>query len=314
MIGLSKQPDTVIDEYYSGIAGKIKKRALSVRNSGLKRGAGPALCPNLEEQQWIDDIFEEEFLRGLICAEPEKLKEELIRFIGKYPSSKDPHSNFNTFLYNIFVSTGYSRLLDKWKVINYSGVLTCPYCNRHYTTSLNKQKRVKPEIDHFYPKAKYPFLALSFYNLIPSCSLCNGYACKHENDPVLTGLTSPYNMAKGAFKFTFSPLTSDILSLGGIEKSLKINVESKHIANIEVFKLEELYQTHKDHVGELILRSKIKYSDIYRKYLDSYSGLSLTKAEIDRMILGNYSLEEELHKRPLSKLYSDIGRELGLIE
>ena len=28
-------------------------------------------------------------------------------------------------------------------------------------------------LDHFYPKADYPFLALSLYNFIPSCYVCN---------------------------------------------------------------------------------------------------------------------------------------------
>lgn len=28
-------------------------------------------------------------------------------------------------------------------------------------------------LDHYYDKGKYPYLALSFYNLIPSCNICN---------------------------------------------------------------------------------------------------------------------------------------------
>ena len=31
----------------------------------------------------------------------------------------------------------------------------------------------KKQIDHFFPKRKYPFLALCYYNLIPSCDICN---------------------------------------------------------------------------------------------------------------------------------------------
>jgi hypothetical protein len=31
------------------------------------------------------------------------------------------------------------------------------------------------------------------------------------------------------------------------------------------------------------------------------------------MILGNYNLEKDQNKRPLSKMYQDIGKELGLI-
>jgi hypothetical protein len=51
-----------------------------------------------------------------------------------------------------------------------------------------------------------------------------------------------------------------------------------------------------------------------RAYLHTYRGLKFNDSEIDRMILGNYSKEDEIHKRLLSKLYQDIGRELGLIK
>ena len=48
-------------------------------------------------------------------------------------------------------------------------IRTCPYCNRHYTFTLNKGAKAAPEFDHFYDKADHPLLAVSFYNLVPSC-------------------------------------------------------------------------------------------------------------------------------------------------
>jgi hypothetical protein len=76
-----------------------------------------------------------------------------------------------------------------------------------------------------------------------------------------------------------------------------------------------VYELHNDHALELIIKKRIKYSKKYRDYLNSYSssGLKFSKSELDRMILGNYSLEKEQNKRPLSKMYQDIGKELGLI-
>ncbi len=53
---------------------------------------------------------------------------------------------------------------------------TCTYCNRIYTTtkkSVDGGKLMRPQFDHWFPQEKYPLLALSFYNLIPSCSICN---------------------------------------------------------------------------------------------------------------------------------------------
>lgn len=53
------------------------------------------------------------------------------------------------------------------------GVKVCPYCNRMYTTTLFGEDKIRPDFDHFYPKSKYPYLAVSLFNLIPSCSMCN---------------------------------------------------------------------------------------------------------------------------------------------
>lgn len=52
-------------------------------------------------------------------------------------------------------------------------VKVCPYCNRMYTTTLYGKKRVRPDFDHFYPQSRYPYFAVSLFNLIPSCNVCN---------------------------------------------------------------------------------------------------------------------------------------------
>ena len=52
------------------------------------------------------------------------------------------------------------------------GVEICPYCNRSFIYTTPK-KGTRPQYDHYYPKSKYPYLALSMYNLIPCCPVCN---------------------------------------------------------------------------------------------------------------------------------------------
>lgn len=39
-------------------------------------------------------------------------------------------------------------------------VTTCPYCNRSYIFTSNKSG-TRPQYDHYFPKSKYPYLALS---------------------------------------------------------------------------------------------------------------------------------------------------------
>lgn len=60
------------------------------------------------------------------------------------------------------------------KVLKY-----CPYCNAETLYAFGWKKDVatlkmaKSAFDHYFPRARYPFLGLSLYNLIPSCTRCN---------------------------------------------------------------------------------------------------------------------------------------------
>lgn len=67
--------------------------------------------------------------------------------------------------------------IDIVKILN---VQVCPYCNRNFLESYTivdeygKKKRMfKGDIDHYYSKNEIPALALSFYNLVPCCKICN---------------------------------------------------------------------------------------------------------------------------------------------
>lgn len=157
---------------------------------------------------------------------------------------------------------------------------------------------------------------MSFYNLIPSCQTCNGFGAKEEKDPLEEGLINPYLLKSSDFSFTYEPVSAGIISSLLDKNSVKVKIVKNIPGHLNVFKLTELYEQHADHVVELIVKSKIKYSETYRNYLKRYreSGLHFSENEIDRMILGNYATDEDIHKRPLAKLYQDIGKELGLIK
>ena len=70
------------------------------------------------------------------------------------------------------------------KYLKYSGIKTCVYCNLQSTLIVEpnyydkKRKKVKNlkaklQLDHYYPKSKYPFLSTSTFNLYPTCANCN---------------------------------------------------------------------------------------------------------------------------------------------
>ena len=64
---------------------------------------------------------------------------------------------------------------NRHKLLSLMEIEVCPYCQRNYISSFeeNDDKRTTADLDHFYPKSLYPFLALSLYNFIASCQICN---------------------------------------------------------------------------------------------------------------------------------------------
>lgn len=62
-----------------------------------------------------------------------------------------------------------------WKYIRKSNVRYCPYCNSSDIYAIEKSDgaRIKSALDHYFSKEDYPFMQLSLYNLIPSCTECN---------------------------------------------------------------------------------------------------------------------------------------------
>jgi hypothetical protein len=292
----------------------IEKRINSVlASNSIGRANVISLTPNITN--YLTDLLNGDNLRRLIIASPENLPSLIAGISLSYPSFIVPNSDENLILRNVFISHGYEHQeFDKLEFIKRINIDTCPYCNRNYIYYLSKAGKIKPQIDHFYPTNIYPFLALTFYNLIPSCQTCNGFGAKEGNDPLLVNLVNPYLIENHNFKFTYKINHINFLNPLHDKNSVEVRFRHQLSGHTNIFKLDKLYQQHSDHVLELVIKSKVEYSNKYRTYLHSYKGLNFNDDEIDRMILGNYSKEDEIHKRPLAKMYQDIGIELGLIK
>lgn len=203
-------------------------------------------------------------------------------------------------------------------------IRTCAYCNRHYTFSLTDvlgKKMGRPDFDHFIPKSTDPLLALSFFNLVPSCKECNGPSIKSNKPVSYFSHLNPYedNSLNGLMRFSYHPRTYEA-SIGDdddLEIYLKYSgdatntaLKSKIEGNIGLFCLADIYMHHSDTVQEII---KLRHmsSDRHIEILQStYDGFNLSREEAYRLAYGNHYLEEEFHKRPLSKLTKDIAIEM----
>ena len=200
------------------------------------------------------------------------------------------------------------------------GVTVCPYCNRSYIFTSSKSG-TRPQYDHYFPKSKYPYLALSMYNLIPCCAVCNGL--KHDENTYETPIVYPYKDSYGVkAMFEESGVDADnIESWLGTAKEYKIeiryadDIEDELKGKIEnavaTFKLEELYSKHSDYVRD-ILRTAHIYNDVYFEGLvTQYPDLFKNKKEAKNFVFFNYLEERDWGKRVLAKLTHDIAQKVS---
>lgn len=240
-----------------------------------------------------------------------KFLKEIMDELGSYPKNSDEYK----LLFYIFAEQGYMKYFTNgensakysaYTFVDKLDMKTCPYCNRNYIFVVKKGK-LRPEIDHFYPKTVYPYLAVNFFNLIPSCQTCN----KTKSDNVNLDWINPYDVDKIDYKLTYKPTSINFTEV----ESAKYDFDSFDIdfistnENIKTFKLKELYKQHKDIVLELLVK-KAYYP---KSYIDELKSFGFSEDEVYRYLVCNYKNDEDLHKRPLSKLIKDISEELKLI-
>lgn len=264
-------------------------------------------------------IYIKENLINILKADNNEMKRFINYFKRTFPNVigniSEKEKNWKR-IYRIVRKDIFEKEYDNWGkrskygayfFVDKIGLKTCPYCNRNYTFIVDEDSgKLRAELDHFHPKSIYPFLAMSFYNLIPSCSICN-HTKKDKNN---LNLLNPYEMQYNNFKFSFIPQRINFLILKK-EKYDFSNFEIKlsgNNVNLEIFKLEELYKQHKDIVLELLIK-KAYYPKSYIKELKNFG---FNDDEVYKYLLCNYKKDEDLHKRPLSKLIKDISRELRL--
>lgn len=198
---------------------------------------------------------------------------------------------------------------------------TCTYCNRLYTNTIihkdentgrvnDSTRLIRPHFDHWYSKSKYPVLALSFFNLIPSCSICNS-SIKGDTDFELNTHFHPYfqDVSNGGFKYTYDQDSTK-------KVSVKVNATpgSKIEKSLKDFKVQEVYNAHSNFELKDMLDLKFKYSENYLDTLlnSTFKDLKLSKQEVYRLIFGVEYDEADFHKRPFSKFKKDILTELGV--
>ncbi len=234
-----------------------------------------------------------------------------ISLIQKYSEIKNILSKI--FDYKDFISINSENKYKAYNLAENLDIPTCVYCNRMYTkTVIDNKGLIRPTFDHYFSKEKHPLLALSFYNLIPCCTICNS-SIKGTKELFLDKHFHPYVSDRKDInkQIKFSYYNRSLDSYGFTIKSPK---NSKGEKTVEFFKLKEIYEAHKDEISDLA-RLRYAYSETYLKDLrENIMKRTISEKEVYRLAFGTYIEESEFHKRPLSKMKRDILSELGILK
>lgn len=273
---------------------------------------------------------------NLVIGKPAQLESHIVNinainptlFGSDQPSSFGMKFTTKPFGKGLYMLFGYDSFRSKQKkgiwFAKQLHVRSCPYCNAQYTLTIRNGRsshKAKFQFDHFYSKKRYPFLSISMYNLIPSCAPCN--LNKGDRQTTIATHYHPYvlNLASlTKFKLKYDFVLSK-LSLGDLKKlDMKIEYNSKYTSfndlvkrHNDLFEIENTYQAHLD-IAEDMLHKAIVNNSAFKKDILAIKGLFGGDSSLyNRYLIGNYSIEDDILQRPLSKLTQDLASQLEII-
>lgn len=233
------------------------------------------------------------------------------------------YKQYSDDLYDhVFRYEAFSNHPDIYRFVKMLGVEVCPYCNRQYITTVsNDSKPIRPQLDHFKNKKEYPYFALSINNLIPSCGVCN--LLKHNKDkdimyPYQEGVEDRYvfrtepkdnRIALLLSGARMAPQDFEIKLAPGL-KPVDRQFETRIMNSIDIFAINDLYQSHKTYVSDMYFQRYIITDELIDAIHKQFQALFPSKEEVKQMLLMMNTEPEHWKDRPLAKLTHDIKEEI----
>lgn len=202
-----------------------------------------------------------------------------------------------------------------------SRVKYCPYCNAETIYSLERDNMgdIKSAFDHFFPHGRYPFLALSLYNLIPSCYRCNSQFKKAHFAETYKTFHPYIDDFDDDVEFFPKCMTMDMLegnaNSAGLEILLKprsntdTSVTQEKIDNYNVlFAINTVYtQLFSEEALDILRKAKVLNEDYLEQVCKWFEGANL-KVDIGRIIYNARLDPRDIDSHRLSKLTMDLRR------
>jgi hypothetical protein len=223
-------------------------------------------------------------------------------------------------------------VIKKQKMMNYSiakffienaeklNITSCYYCEMNYIFPYETNKKIKRmfDLDHFFGKAECPITALSLYNFVPSCPICNSrikgqkklkdfYSLKNYINISKLSPSSPQYSFNNDVKIKIEPTKVGFIS--DLEKnSVTFETDGIYSSEIDAFELKERYNSSLIKKHALLMEElKQKWPDARIKSIVDFlieKGENITEKDI---LLSIFHEDNDLDKNGIfSKLKRDI--------
>lgn len=221
--------------------------------------------------------------------------------------------NYENFRKSKNCSDTYSKL----------NLVICPYCNDTKISVITikddhtdeDKKQALLQLDHFYSQSKYPYLSLSFFNLIPSCPYCNS-TLKGKKVFDIDSHFNPYDKSLNNY-FRFK-LLNDLVNRSSditIEYVQKRNFPDTHFTDLQIIprysgddskkKIFRIISLFKNYNPKTLTSTNQQFPILFAPNpLDLNTLLEFGEIPTDWKKINNFSL---------GKLKRDIAIQLGVI-
>lgn len=273
----------------------------------------------VDEKDYLEcviKLYEEE---NLLMKKPSEIQ-DLIKLIDIIPpNSKSLKKGLKS---EILENLNYKGLRSTFYP-NYFyriGIKSCVYCNSVLTISTKKKNprsiehKANFDVDHYHSKDDYPFLSIFLFNLYPACAPCNRKKSKSKSIMFDLYTNDPKKIKSSEFKFKLDKGSMAKYLITKNKEDLHFNFHSGKTGFQKVFGIQEIYETQKDVIEELVVKKYMYDKDNRESLKNSFSKLSLKPDLYLRTLVGNYIKEQDIHKRPMSKFMQDIAKDLGIID
>lgn len=206
---------------------------------------------------------------------------------------------------------GYDYMTEttRRELVSRMRIPVCPYCNRSYIQNIivDGENRYTGDLDHFLPKSVFQLYALSVWNLIPTCKLCNQTFKGSRFIPLLNPLEAGFD-ADCFLNVEFHSLGQLLGKDNNFDVSWELDpfisadTREKIENNIQMFRLNEVYQYHKEELRLVLKRRQMLSS---RRYVEEVKKL-VGEEDLDEILLGIPEKPENLDKRILAKAKYDV--------